>query len=131
MPATRAPKQQSGHRPSAVARAAGLRERKKAQTRRTIQEQALRLFTANGYDRTTVQDIAAAAGVSHMTFFRYFPTKEDVVLSDDYDPMIAALIGSRPAENQPWPQFAWRSAPASPESLGNIVRHAARLARAC
>lgn len=35
----------------------------------------MRLFLANGYEATTVQRIAAAAGVSHMTFFRYFPTK--------------------------------------------------------
>ncbi|MFE3579646.1 TetR/AcrR family transcriptional regulator [Streptomyces vinaceus] len=74
----------------------GLRERKKAQTRRTIQEVALRLFLENGYDATTVEQIAAGAGVSHMTFFRHFPTKEAVVESDDYDPMIARLIESRP-----------------------------------
>ncbi|MER7661038.1 TetR family transcriptional regulator [Streptomyces sp. NPDC096193] len=73
-----------------------LRERKKAQTRRTIQEVALRLFLENGYDGTTVEQIAAEAGVSHMTFFRHFPTKEAVVESDDYDPMIVDLIGSRP-----------------------------------
>ena len=74
------------------------RERKRAQTRRTIQEQALRLFGDQGYDATTVKQIAAAAGVSHMTFFRYFPTKEDVVLSDDYDPMLEQLIKARPAD---------------------------------
>jgi AcrR family transcriptional regulator len=74
------------------------RERKKAQTRRNIQEHALRLFAAQGFDATTVKQIAAAAGVSHMTFFRYFPTKEDVVLTDDYDPMLAALIEGRPAD---------------------------------
>ncbi|MFI5763103.1 TetR/AcrR family transcriptional regulator [Streptomyces sp. NPDC051563] len=74
----------------------GLRERKKAHTRRTIQEQALRLFLAQGYQNTTVEEIAAAAGVSHMTFFRHFPTKEAVVESDDYDPLIARLIEERP-----------------------------------
>jgi AcrR family transcriptional regulator len=75
----------------------GLRERKKARTRRAIQEQAMRLFLAKGYAATTVQKIAAAAGVSHMTFFRYFPTKEDVVLADDYDPVIVELVRARPA----------------------------------
>lgn len=74
-----------------------LRERKKAQTRRAIQQEALRLFLAKGYEATTVEEIAAAAGVSHMTFYRYFPTKEDVVLSDDYDPLLVALIAARPA----------------------------------
>jgi len=74
----------------------GWRERKKAQTRSRLQEHALRLFTARGYEATTVEQIAAAAGVSHMTFFRYFPTKEDVVLSDSYDPMLVAAIRNRP-----------------------------------
>ncbi|MEW5530626.1 TetR family transcriptional regulator [Streptomyces virginiae] len=74
----------------------GLRERKKAHTRRTIQAEALRLFLAQGYQDTTVEEIAAAAGVSHMTFFRYFPTKEAVVESDDYDPLIVRLIEERP-----------------------------------
>jgi AcrR family transcriptional regulator len=75
----------------------GLRERKKARTRRAIQEQAMRLFLDKGYAATTVQEIAAAAGVSHMTVFRYFPTKEDVVLADDYDPVIVELVRARPA----------------------------------
>ncbi|MEJ8661875.1 MULTISPECIES: TetR/AcrR family transcriptional regulator [Streptomyces] len=79
----------------------GLRERKKAQTRRTIQEQALRLFLSQGYDNTTVDEIARAAGVSSMTFFRHFPTKESVVESDDYDPLIVALIEQRPPEETP------------------------------
>ena len=57
----------------------------------------MRLFLDKGYSATTVQQIAAAAGVSHMTFFRYFPTKEDVVLADDYDPLIEELLRSRPA----------------------------------
>ncbi len=74
-----------------------LRERKKAMTRAVIQEQALRLFLARGYDRVTVEEIAAAAHVSHMTFFRYFPTKEDVVLTDEYDALIAERIRARPA----------------------------------
>lgn len=77
-------------------KAPGLRERKKAQTRRAIQEHALRLFEAKGYEATTVQEIAAAAGVSHMTFFRYFPTKEDVVLSDEYDPLLFGILAARP-----------------------------------
>ncbi|GGK97866.1 TetR family transcriptional regulator [Mangrovihabitans endophyticus] len=79
----------------------GLRERKKAETRRSLQEHALRLFAEKGYDATTVEEIAAAAGVSHMTFFRYFPSKPAVVENDDYDPMLAAAIRSRPPDEAP------------------------------
>lgn len=77
------------------------RERKKAATRRSIQEHALRLFLEKGYDATTVEEIAAEAGVSHMTFFRYFPRKEAVVEDDEYDPMIVELIAGRPARESP------------------------------
>jgi AcrR family transcriptional regulator len=76
------------------------RQRKKNATRDRIRVSALRLFGEQGYDATTVGQIAAAAGVSHMTFFRYFPTKEDVALSDSYDPLLAGLIGQTPAR---WP----------------------------
>jgi AcrR family transcriptional regulator len=77
------------------------RARKKAQTRRRLQEQALRLFVERGFEATTVEQIAAAAGVSHMTFFRYFPTKEDAVLSDSYDPLLVAAIRERPRTEHP------------------------------
>ena len=70
--------------PDATARP-GLRERKKARTRAAIRQHALRLFREQGYDATTVEQIAEAAEVSPSTFFRYFPTKEDVVLQDDLD----------------------------------------------
>ena len=76
------------------------RQRKKTATRDRIRASALRLFREQGYDTTTVEQIAAAAGVSHMTFFRYFPAKEDVALSDDYDPLIASAIAQTPAT---WP----------------------------
>jgi AcrR family transcriptional regulator len=78
----------------------GWRQRKKAATRDRIRANALQLFREHGYDATTVEQIAAAAGVSHMTFFRYFPAKEDVALSDSYDPMIAALLKQTPTA---WP----------------------------
>ncbi|MGH3677917.1 MAG: TetR family transcriptional regulator [Mycobacterium sp.] len=77
------------------------RARKKAATKLAIQEQALRLFVEKGYDATTVDEIAAAAGVSHMTFFRYFPRKEAVVEYDEYDPLIEELIAARPADEPP------------------------------
>jgi AcrR family transcriptional regulator len=77
------------------------RERKKAATKLSIQEHALRLFVEKGYDATTVEEIAAAAGVSHMTFFRYFPRKEEVVEYDEYDPLIEDLIAARPESEAP------------------------------
>lgn len=75
----------------------GLRERKKARTRAELQRHALRLFRDRGYAATTVDDIAAAAEVSRSTFFRYFPSKEDIVLFDDVDPITARALAEQPA----------------------------------
>ena len=79
----------------------GLRERKKAKTRAAIQAAALALFERQGYQATTVDQIAAMADVSQSTFFRYFPTKEDVVLLDRYDPLMLAALRAQPAELSP------------------------------
>jgi AcrR family transcriptional regulator len=80
---------------------AGLRERKKAKTRTAIQEHALRLFREQGYDQTTVELICEAAEVSESTFYRYFPTKEDVALHDRYDPLLISAFQAQPAELTP------------------------------
>jgi AcrR family transcriptional regulator len=76
----------------------GLRERKKQKTRAAIQREALRLIREQGYEATTVEQIAAAAEVSPSTFFNYFPTKEDVVLRDEYDPVFVSAFLARPPE---------------------------------
>jgi AcrR family transcriptional regulator len=79
----------------------GLRERKKAKTRAAIRDHAMRLFEDQGYAETTVDQIAAAADVSQSTFFRYFPTKEDIILADDFDPLIVAALRAQPPEVPP------------------------------
>lgn len=63
----------------------GLRERKKRERRQRIEAVAIDRFEANGFDATTIDDIAAAADIAPRTFFAYFPTKEDVVLADYAD----------------------------------------------
>lgn len=83
----------------------GLRERKKAKTRLSIQEHALRLFREKGYAQTTVEEIADAAEVSPSTFFRYFPTKEDVVLYDVLDPVLIEAFRAQPRELPPLTAF--------------------------
>ena len=76
----------------------GLRERKKQKTRESIQRTALRLFEKQGYEETTIEQIAAAAEISPSTFFNYFPTKEDVVLYDAYDPIAIRMLLERPKD---------------------------------
>jgi AcrR family transcriptional regulator len=74
----------------------GLRERKKAKTRAEIRRQALRLFRERGYHATTVAQVIEEAEVSESTFFRYFPTKGDVVLTEDLHPMIVEAFRAQP-----------------------------------
>ncbi|MCD7438820.1 TetR/AcrR family transcriptional regulator [Streptomyces lincolnensis] len=79
----------------------GLRERKKIKTRTAIRDATYALVREQGYDATTVEQIAERAEVSPSTVFRYFPTKEDIVLTDEYDPLLLAELRKRPAE-EPW-----------------------------
>jgi len=79
----------------------GLRERKKIKTRRTIRREAFRLIEEQGYSNTTVEQIADSADVSTSTFFRYFPSKESVLLYDDLiEPIIDAFL-TAPADLPP------------------------------
>ncbi|BBA99755.1 putative TetR family transcriptional regulator [Actinacidiphila reveromycinica] len=81
--------------------APGLRERKKVRTRQAIRTAAYRLFAEQGYDATPVDRIAAEADVSPSTVFRYFPTKEDIVLTDEYDDDMADVLRARPVDEPP------------------------------
>ena len=76
----------------------GLRERKKIKTRQAIRRAAFRLIDGNGYAATTVEQIAEAAEVSPSTFFRYFPSKESLLLADDLDPLILAAFEAQPPD---------------------------------
>jgi AcrR family transcriptional regulator len=92
------------------ARPVGLRERKKARTRAAIRQHALRLFREQGYYATTIEQIADAAEISPATFFRYFPTKEDVVLQDDFDVVSLGALEAQPAGLSPVAAFRAASA---------------------
>jgi AcrR family transcriptional regulator len=83
---------------------AGLRERKKAKTRAELTEAALRQFTERGFDETTVEDIVGACDVSPRTFFRYFDSKEDVVIGfyDDLGAELVELLAGRPPDEAPF-----------------------------
>jgi AcrR family transcriptional regulator len=72
----------------------GLRERKRRATSQRITGAAVRLFIANGYEATTLDAIAAEAGISRRTFFYYFKSKDDILLSmqrGNTDALAAAL----------------------------------------
>jgi AcrR family transcriptional regulator len=102
-----------------IQRTTSLRERQRAATQRSIQRHAMQLFLKRGYDETTVSDVARAAGVAPMTVYRHFPTKEDLVLSDEYDPLIAERIAARPA-GEP---LIRRIGATLIEEVGSVVGH--------
>ncbi|MBR8643513.1 TetR family transcriptional regulator [Streptomyces tuirus] len=79
----------------------GLRERKKIKTRQAIRTATYALIEEQGYDATTVEQIAERAEVSPSTVFRYFPTKEDIVITDEWDPVMMAELRARP-EDESW-----------------------------
>jgi AcrR family transcriptional regulator len=82
---------------------AGLRERKKAETRQALASAALRLADERGPDAVTVEDIAALVGVSPRTFFNYYPTKEDAIVGipEGQSSEVVDELMSRPADEAP------------------------------
>lgn len=92
----------------------GLRERKKIKTREAIRTATYALVREQGYDATTVEQIAERAEVSPSTVFRYFPTKEDIVLTDEYGLIMLEELRGRPSD-EPWTV-----------SVRHVMRHALR-----
>ncbi|MFI6796121.1 TetR family transcriptional regulator [Streptosporangium canum] len=80
---------------------AGLRERKKEQTQRRIAAVALRLFAERGFDAVTINEIAEAAEVAKVTLFKYFPTKESLVLRGVGEEDLAGIVAVRPPGQSP------------------------------
>ncbi|GAA3513257.1 TetR family transcriptional regulator [Aeromicrobium panaciterrae] len=74
----------------------GLRERKKVKTRLAIKAEAFQLFQKHGYEATTVEQIAEATEISPSTFFRYFPTKESVLIENQYPIEIVERFDQQP-----------------------------------
>ncbi|NBB53276.1 TetR family transcriptional regulator [Rhizobium sp. CRIBSB] len=77
-----------------------LRERKRAETRTRVHDAAMALFARQGFEATTLDDIATAAGVSRRSLFHYFVSKEDIVLSAKagLGDLLAAAVSRRPAQ---------------------------------
>lgn len=86
-----------------AAPSAGLRDRKKNETRQALRDAAHRLFAEKGFSKTTIDDITEAADVSRRTFFRYYDSKDDLLSADvtDLMPVIIAALRARPADEPP------------------------------
>ncbi|MBB5998359.1 TetR/AcrR family transcriptional regulator [Streptomonospora salina] len=82
----------------------GLRERTRRAIHREIAETGMALFLKHGFEETTVDQIAETAGISRRSFFRYFATKEDIVLGDliDRGHRVHTALAERPPEEEPW-----------------------------
>ncbi|QFR93366.1 TetR family transcriptional regulator [Streptomyces tsukubensis] len=102
----------------------GLRERKKQRTRDALLRAALELFTANGYEQTTVDEIAGAVDVSQRTFFRYFASKEEAAFAvqEMVEGIFLASLRERPAHEPPFEALRGALADAWRELAGSIER---------
>lgn len=108
-----------------------LRTRTRLAVKAQVAEIALGLFLAHGFEQTTIDQIAKAAGMSRATFFRYFPTKEDVVLvmAEDYARHAREALEGRPDDEPVWTALRHALEPAVREQ-GKDVAAALRTARA-
>jgi AcrR family transcriptional regulator len=94
---------------------------RRERTRRRLLGAALELFAHQGYEQTTVAEIAHAAGVTEMTFYRHFGSKDQLLLEDPYDPLIAAAVSRQPTGLPPVVRAArgiraaWRELPIADE----------------
>lgn len=100
----------------------GLRERKKQRTRNALTRCALDLFARQGYDGTTVDEIAEAADVSQRTFFRYFANKEEVALAlqEIEEEVALASLADRPPHEPPLTALC-NAAVSSGRSIGGAI----------
>ncbi|MEU9190777.1 TetR family transcriptional regulator [Streptomyces sp. NPDC048484] len=120
----------SSARGTAPPQRSSLRERTRAAMRAEVSEVAFRLFAEQGFDKTTVEQIAAEAGLSRTTFFRYFGTKEEVVLGKmgEVGVEVAAALAARPEGERPWDSLrrtfdvVARTDPEDPEQSLHLMR---------
>ena len=101
MPARKSTKSlMSNTKPNAASGPAGLRERKRQQTRERLTRAAMALFLERGFEATTLDDIAAAADISRRSFFHYFASKEDVVFAwqEESTAALIAAVAARPTD---------------------------------
>lgn len=89
---------------SSAVPAPGLRERTRRAVRAELTDVAMDLFLARGFEATTVDEIAAAAGISRRSLFRYFASKEAIIFDSlqDVGERLAEALGKRPREEEPW-----------------------------
>lgn len=109
-----------------MAHQSGLRERKRTAAMLRIQSVALGLFEDRGYDAVTVEEVAAASEVSPSSVYRYFGTKENIVLWDEFDPMQEELLERALADAVPLVglrrAFEWGLATLEPEAERQMAR---------
>lgn len=102
-------------------------------THQALRQAALELFAEHGYDAAATAQIAERAGVSEMTLFRHFPSKEALLLADPFDPLMAEAVRARPPHEPPMRALAegirqaWRQVDAdSTRELRSVLRIVAR-----